>query len=78
MRSPNANYVTPAQRHAGQDIAILAARHEVYLNARQSNPARWSGSTRDWSPLGPVTLNPERDSVVTAHTPIADKPLLAA
>jgi hypothetical protein len=25
------------------------------------------GSTRDWSHIGVVTLNPERDSVVTAH-----------
>ena len=36
--------------------------------ARERNPARWSGSTRDWSPIGPVTLNPERDSVVSAHS----------
>lgn len=25
---------------------------------------RWSGNTRDWSPIGAVTLNPERDAVV--------------
>jgi hypothetical protein len=34
------------------------------MAARDRNPARWSGNTRDWTPTGPVTLNPERDSVV--------------
>jgi putative transposase len=57
-------YVSPAQRHAGEDQLILEARHAVYLAARQRNPARWSGDTRNWTPVGPVTLNPERDSVV--------------
>jgi len=60
-------YVSPAQRHDGRDDTILAARHALYLRARERNPARWSGSTRDWSPIGAVTLNPERDSVITAH-----------
>ena len=36
----------------------------LYAQARQRNPARWSGSTRDWSHIGAVTLNPERDAVV--------------
>ena len=57
-------YVSPAQRHAGDDQAILAARHALYLQARQHHPARWSGSTRDWSHINAVTLNPERDRVV--------------
>lgn len=57
-------YVSPAQRHASEDQLILEARHAVYLAARQRNPARWSGDTRNWTPVGPVTLNPERDSVV--------------
>lgn len=76
-RHSGIRYVSPAQRHAGEDHTILAARHALYIRAREAKPARWSGSTRDWSPLGPVTLNPERDSIVTAHSP-ADKPLLAA
>ena len=63
-RHSGIRYVSPAQRHAGEDRAILAARHDLYLMARQRNPARWSGHTRNWSPVGPVTLNPERDSVV--------------
>ena len=77
-RHSGLRYVSPAQRHAGEDHAILAARHELYTRARQAKPARWSGSTRNWSPVGPVTLNPERDSIVTAHSPAVDKQLLAA
>jgi hypothetical protein len=47
---------------------VLAARHVVYQDARQRNPQRWSGLTRDWTPVGVVTLNPERDTVVRAAT----------
>jgi putative transposase len=61
-------YVTPAQRHAGGDGPILAARHALYQQAREANPRRWSGPTRNWTPIGAVTLNPERDSVLAATT----------
>ena len=67
-RHSGIRYVSPAQRHAGQDHAILAARHALYLQARELNPARWSGATRNWSPIGAVTLNPERDSVIKTHS----------
>jgi len=77
-RHSGIRYVSPAQRHAGEDHAILAARHALYMRAREAKPARWSGSTRDWSPLGPVTLNPERDAIVALNSPAVDKPLLAA
>jgi putative transposase len=63
-RHSGIRYVSPQQRHAGQDEAILAARHALYAQARQRTPARWSGKTRDWSHIGAVTLNPERDSLV--------------
>ncbi|MBS0172920.1 MAG: transposase, partial [Nitrospira sp.] len=66
-RHSGIRYVTPAQRHALEDRAILAARHQTYLQARERNPARWSRGTRDWTPVGAVTLNPERDDVVRAH-----------
>ena len=66
-RHSGIRYVSPAQRHAGDDHAILAARHEVYLKARELNPARWSGDTRNWAPIGAVTLNPERDSIIKTH-----------
>ena len=39
--------VSPAQRHDGQDQAILAARHALYTEARALNPTRWSGKTRN-------------------------------
>jgi transposase InsO family protein len=71
-------YVSPAERHDGRDVALLAARHTLYLNARERNPARWSGKTRDWSHIGVVTLNPERDSVVTGHLRSIDTQPLAA
>lgn len=71
-------YVSPAERHDGRDVAILAARHALYLKARDLNPARWSGNTRNWSHIGVVTLNPERDCVVTTHLRSIDTQPLAA
>ena len=67
-RHSGIRYVTSGQRHRGADHAVLAARHELYLKARKRNPARWSGRTRDWTLTGPVTFNPERDSVIAAHS----------
>ena len=63
-RHSGIRYVSPAQRHAGEDKAILAARHALYLRARELNPARWSGQTRNWTPIETVTLNPERDAIL--------------
>jgi len=63
-RHSGIGYVSPAQRHDGQDHEILAARHALYLQAKQRDPARWSGNTRDWSHVGAVTLNPEREAIV--------------
>jgi len=67
-RHSGIRYVSPAQRHAGEDHEILAARHALYASARELNPARWSGNTRNWSPIDAVTLNPERDCVVKSHS----------
>ena len=66
-RHSGIRYVSPAQRHAGDDHEILAARHALYLQARELNPARWSGNTRNWTPVGAVTLNPERDAILKTH-----------
>ena len=68
-RHSGIRYVTPSQRHAGRDRGLLAGRHELYQRARQSNPRRWSGQTRDWTPVAAVTLNPERDSVIRTASP---------
>ena len=53
-------FVTPAQRHAGEDKATLAKSKRVYEQAKATHPARWSGKIRNWSPITKVTLNPER------------------
>jgi transposase InsO family protein len=58
-RHSGIRYVTPGQRHRGEDGAILEHRHALYQQARARRPERWSGDTRDWSPIGPVTLNPD-------------------
>ena len=39
-RHSGIRYVSPAQRHAGKDHAILAARHALYASARDLDPAR--------------------------------------
>ncbi len=52
-------FVTPAERHRGDDEAILAKRQTVYEAAKRRNPERWSGKTRNWEPAGEVWLNPE-------------------
>ena len=52
------HFVTPAQRHAGEDIAILENRKKVYEQARKQNPGRWTRGIRNWSPITEVTLNP--------------------
>jgi putative transposase len=51
-------YVTPDERHTGRDQEILMRRHRLYQRARDSNPQRWTGSTRNWAPMGNVILNP--------------------
>lgn len=53
-------FVTPAQRHSGQAEAILEHREQVYREARNRNPQRWSRETRNWNLDGQVWLNPER------------------
>lgn len=59
-------YVTPDQRHAGADVAILAHRSTVYERARQRKPERWSGTIRNWTPVGLVELNPTGDRGLNA------------
>jgi transposase InsO family protein len=51
-------YVTPDDRHALRDGDILAARHGVYRAAYARAPSRWTRGTRNWTPVGAVTLNP--------------------
>ena len=53
-------FVTPDQRHRGAETAVLSNRHRVYEAARAAHPERWSGKTRQWTPIGSVWLNPDR------------------
>jgi transposase InsO family protein len=53
-------FVTPVQRHQGDDQAILANRKKVIEEAKSKHPNRWSNQTRDWSMVTEVKLNPEK------------------
>jgi transposase InsO family protein len=58
-RHSGIKYVTPDQRHFGEEAQILSRRRRLYERARRRNPSRWSRSTRDWTPAGVVKLNHE-------------------
>ena len=65
-RHSGIRFVTPAQRHQQQDAVLLEKRKAVYEQAKSDYPQRWAGrATRNWSPIGPVSLNPEREIVPT-------------
>ncbi|MDR6412867.1 UNVERIFIED_ORG: hypothetical protein ABIC62_006309 [Burkholderia sp. 1595] len=53
-------FVTPEQRHANLDQDILDRRTALYESARQRNPLRWKGRTRNWQRVDAVHLNPDR------------------
>jgi transposase InsO family protein len=53
-------FVTPEQRHGGRDKTILEHRDQVYREAKDRNPRRWSQGTRNWKLDDQVWLNPER------------------
>ena len=55
-------FVAPNTRHAGQDQTVLAARAGLWAKARAAKPERWSGKPRNWTPVGDVWLNPDRDN----------------
>lgn len=63
-RHSGLKFVTPNERHQGQDKAILAQRKAVYEAAKQRHPERWSGETRNWDRVGAVWLNPANETAV--------------
>lgn len=64
-RHSKINFVTPAQRHQGKDKTLLAQRKAVLEQAKLANPTRWgSRPVRNCQPVGPVTLNPEKEAEV--------------
>lgn len=62
-RHSGIRYVTPGQRHRGEDRALLLQRKSVYEAAKALNQHRWSGATRNWSWQDEVWLNPERETL---------------
>ena len=58
---------TPASAMPAR-IAICLGRATHYQAARQRTPRRWSRQTRNWTPAGAVTLNPERDELIGSAT----------
>ena len=59
-RHSGIQFVTPAERHAGLDTALLGQRAAIYKAAKAKHPERWSGPTRNWSPILVVHLNPDK------------------
>ena len=66
-------FVTPVQRHRGEDRLLLARRRGVYEAARAQNPARWSGQARNWTPVGSVWLNPPNRRRSPAAEPTSEQ-----
>lgn len=56
-------FVTPVQRHEGQDVELLTQRQALYQQARQRHPERWSGAVRNWQPICEVWLNPSAEVI---------------
>ena len=57
-RHSGLKFVTPVQRHTGEDVMILKRRKSVYEEAKNRHPERWSGKTRNWNHEPIVELNP--------------------
>jgi transposase InsO family protein len=62
-------FVAPAERHAGHDVAILAARRATYERARSRRPERWARHTRPWKRPTVVRLNPVDGHAVATRGP---------
>lgn len=70
-RHSGIKFLTPMQRRNGEEAAILAAREKTYKEAKKTNPGRWSGNTRDWSPISCVYLNRRENDKITGQGAIA-------
>src|SRR5450756_2222528 len=60
-------FVTPGQRHRGEDKEILSKRAVLYAMAKAAMPERWSGHCRNWNRPTVVSLNPHK-SVQSCQT----------
>lgn len=61
-RHSSIRFVTPEQRHNGEDKLILINRTITYQAARIANPSRWSGGIRNWEWIPEVFLNPDNSN----------------
>jgi putative transposase len=59
-RHSRLKFVTPDQRHRGEDVQIRHQRRQVYLLAMEQNPLRLSKDIRNWELPHQVALNPPR------------------
>jgi len=59
-------FVTPSQRHNGDDVTILEDRIKVYEEAKSNTPSRWSKGTRNWARVNEVYLNPGKPKSIAA------------
>jgi len=62
-RHSRIKFVTPDQRHNGEDIEILENRKKLYEEQKKQNPQRWSSDTRNWEHIKEVELNPEQNKL---------------
>ncbi len=58
-RHSRIKFVTPQQRHTGEDIKLLKKRQALYNKVMKLHPARWSTTTRNWQHEPVVELNPK-------------------
>lgn len=59
-RHSGIRFVTPGERHRGDDVAVLEQRKALYEVARHEHPERWSGDIRNWERPVSVALNPDK------------------
>lgn len=53
-------FVTPGQRHRGEDNELLNQRTMLYAQAKAAKPERWSRNYRNWDCPAVVSLNPQK------------------
>ena len=58
-RHSRIKFVTPVERHTGEDREILCRRHALYAKMKKHYPSRWSTTTRNWQHERTVELNPK-------------------
>lgn len=61
-------YVTPLERHNGEDITILAQRRATYEAARARHPRRWTRQPRAWHRIDSLVFHPDRTITCTSNS----------